>query len=284
MLRFTSNGGASWMTQTSDVSDYISRVFFVNPLEGWIAGGYGGGNGFIRHTTNGGQNWLAQTPASSVHLQDIFFINEFEGWASAVGGTIQHTTDGGNSWLAVSSVPHDFADKIYMVDSNNGWLLANNSQSNDGRGHIYYTSNGGSSWNLQWTGVWPLGVVNDISMKPNGSLWVCGNHNTVLMNDILVSLKDDNSIPASFVLYQNYPNPFNPSTKISWQSPVGSWQTLKVYDVLGNEVATLVDEYKPAGIYNVEFRMQNLELSSGIYFYQLTAGDFIQTKKMVLLR
>ena len=64
------------------------------------------------------------------------------------------------------------------------------------------------------------------------------------------------TITNDFVLYQNYPNypnPFNPSTLISWQSPVGSWQTLKVYDVLGNEVATLVDEYKPAGTYEVEF-------------------------------
>ena len=78
--------------------------------------------------------------------------------------------------------------------------------------------------------------------------------------------------PSKFSLEQNYPNPFNPSTKISWQSPVGSWQTLKVFDVLGKEVVTLVDEYKPAGTYKVDFRVKNVELSSGIYFYQLRAG------------
>lgn len=88
--------------------------------------------------------------------------------------------------------------------------------------------------------------------------------------------------PLGFYLEQNYPNPFNPSTKISWQSPIGSWQTLKIYDVLGNEVATLVDEYKPAGIYEVEF--YNKDLSSGVYFYKLQSGDFIETKKMILLR
>ena len=87
-----------------------------------------------------------------------------------------------------------------------------------------------------------------------------------------------------FELYQNYPNPFNPSTKISWQSPVSSWQTLKVYDVLGNEVATLVDEYKPAGMYNVQFTMYNEQLSSGLYFYQLRVGNFIESKKMILLK
>ncbi|GIV45534.1 MAG: hypothetical protein KatS3mg036_0352 [Ignavibacterium sp.] len=100
-----------------------------------------------------------------------------------------------------------------------------------------------------------------------------------------VNIEDENGSifsPAEFKLFQNYPNPFNPSTKISWQSPVGSWQTIKVFDVLGNEVATLVNEFKPAGGYEVEFNGQNL--SSGVYFYQLRAGDFIQTKKMILLR
>jgi len=93
--------------------------------------------------------------------------------------------------------------------------------------------------------------------------------------------------PTEFSLEQNYPNPFNPSTKISWQSPVGSWQTLKIYDVLGNEVATLVNEYKPAGTYEVNFNGHSDEgqnLSSGIYFYQLKAGDFVQTKKMMLMK
>ncbi|MBK6914190.1 MAG: T9SS type A sorting domain-containing protein [Ignavibacteriales bacterium] len=93
-----------------------------------------------------------------------------------------------------------------------------------------------------------------------------------------------NLIPTKFALYQNYPNPFNPDTKISWQSPVGSWQTLKVYDVLGNEVATLVNEYKPAGIYNVEFTIDNLQLSSGVYFYQLKAGGFVSVKKMIMIK
>ena len=295
MLRFTINGGESWVTQTSGVSDYISRVFFVNSFEGWIAGGYGGGNGFIRHTTNGGQTWVAQTPASNYHLLDLFFLNENEGWVSAVGGSVQHTTDGGISWNTIGGAMHDFADKIYMVNSNEGWLLANNSvqSGHDGRGQIYYTSDGGNWWEYQWSAIWPLGVVNDISMKPNGSLWICGNHNTILKNDILVSVKDENTLPASFRLCQNYPNPFNPSTNIAFQISDGGFVSLKVYDVLGNEVATLVNEYKPAGSYEVEFSassgIRNLPagrqgLVSGIYFYQLKAGNYIETKRMILLK
>jgi hypothetical protein len=88
--------------------------------------------------------------------------------------------------------------------------------------------------------------------------------------------------PNEFALFQNYPNPFNPSTKISWQLPAGSWQILKIYDVLGNEVATLVDEFKPAGRYEVEWNAGGL--ASGVYLYRLNAGSFTETKKMILLR
>jgi hypothetical protein len=102
--------------------------------------------------------------------------------------------------------------------------------------------------------------------------------------------------PNVFSLEQNYPNPFNPSTVISYQLPVTSNVTLKVFDILGNEVATLVDENKPAGRYEVEFNTSSIKLlpSSGIYFYQLLvsalqskdgkAGDYIETRKMVLLK
>ena len=96
------------------------------------------------------------------------------------------------------------------------------------------------------------------------------------------AVKDYTQYPMDFSLLQNYPNPFNPTTKISWQSPISSWQTLKVYDVLGNEVATLVDEYKSAGSYEVVFDASNL--ASGIYLYQLRTGELILTKKMVLIR
>ena len=99
---------------------------------------------------------------------------------------------------------------------------------------------------------------------------------------IAVGVEAEGTLPTEYALEQNYPNPFNPGTKISWQSPVGSQQTLKIYDVLGNEVATLVDEYKPAGKYEVEFSAASLP--SGVYFYQLKAGEFISVKKMILLK
>ena len=107
-------------------------------------------------------------------------------------------------------------------------------------------------------------------------------------NESTTAVEDNNQfIPVNgFALLQNYPNPFNPSTRIQYQVTSFSHVSLKVYDVLGNEIATLVDEYKPAGIYEVEFNsvssIQNL--TSGIYFYQLKAGDFVQSKKMIFLK
>ncbi len=99
---------------------------------------------------------------------------------------------------------------------------------------------------------------------------------------IINDVGEETPLPTKFALEQNYPNPFNPSTKISWQSPVVSQQTLKIYDILGNEVATLVDEFKPVGRYEIEFNAS--ALPSGVYFYQLRAGEFVNTKKMIFLK
>src|SRR3990172_3542235 len=99
---------------------------------------------------------------------------------------------------------------------------------------------------------------------------------TTGLNDVEPS--NDNS-----TLEQNYPNPFNPSTKISWQSPVSSRQSWKVYDVLGNEIATLTDEYKPAGNYEVEFSAK-CGLASGLYFYSLKTGIFSNYKNIILTK
>ena len=124
-----------------------------------------------------------------------------------------------------------------------------------------------------------------------------------ILDPSLTSVNKDESMLHNFFLYQNYPNPFNPCTKISWQSPVGSlpagqagWHTtLKIFDVLGKEVATLVDEYRQAGYHEVEFNLYSDEgqsLTSGVYFYQLRARGpetssgqrIVETKKMILLR
>ena len=110
---------------------------------------------------------------------------------------------------------------------------------------------------------------------------VYGDTTTVGVED------EENPIANEFTLEQNYPNPFNPTTKIGFQISEFGFVSLKIYDVLGNEIATLVNEEKPAGEYEIAFDSHSGEvrnLVSGIYFYQLRAGDFVQTKKMILLK
>ncbi|MBI3124953.1 MAG: T9SS type A sorting domain-containing protein [Ignavibacteriales bacterium] len=92
------------------------------------------------------------------------------------------------------------------------------------------------------------------------------------------------NIPTEFSLEQNYPNPFNPETTIRYKVQTASKVSLKVYDALGREIATLVDEVKQPGIYNSKFSIRNSQLTSGVYFYILQAGEYISTKKMVLLK
>jgi serine protease AprX len=111
--------------------------------------------------------------------------------------------------------------------------------------------------------------------------------------DIITDIHEEKTLlPTSFVLYQNYPNPFNPATIIRYSLPVSCWVTLKVYNVLGQEVATLVNEKREAGKYEIEFSAEGgsasggdgSRLTSGVYFYRLCAGSFVETKKFLLMK
>jgi hypothetical protein len=107
------------------------------------------------------------------------------------------------------------------------------------------------------------------------------------INDTFVDVDEKTeSIPNEFTLYQNYPNPFNPGTLIRFSIPQNSFVTLKIYDIIGNEIAILINEEKSAGNYEVEFSSlkNNLKISSGVYLYQLRANDFMETKKMILIK
>lgn len=115
-----------------------------------------------------------------------------------------------------------------------------------------------------------------------------GGHFTVTYEPIITNIApDDIALAEGFELKQNYPNPFNPSTTLSFVIGHSSFVSLKVYDVLGNEVAILVNEEKQAGKYEIEFNVAQVsrpEIASGVYFYQLNAGSFVQTRKMLLVK
>jgi len=136
---------------------------------------------------------------------------------------------------------------------------------------------------IEIAGFWYYAPLTDIEGNPRpnpiGTMPDMGAYES----PYIVNVEDDNlDLVTEYVLNQNYPNPFNPSTNIKWQLPETGFVTLKIYDVLGNEVATLVKEEKSVGSYEVEFNASNLP--SGIYFYRLQAGSFVETKKMVLMK
>lgn len=134
-------------------------------------------------------------------------------------------------------------------------------------------------------GFYYLGVILD---PANAIVETNENNNTAVVTTSQIrignpsDIEDRNGIPNHFELFQNFPNPFNPSTTINYQLPTAGFVSLKVYDVLGNEVATLVNEFKQPGNYNSQFSIRNSQLTSGVYFYQINSGDYSQTKKLIL--
>ena len=122
-------------------------------------------------------------------------------------------------------------------------------------------------------------IIASKDSKPNQGFYIKsidGNAVTDIEN------KNTGTNKMDFRLSQNYPNPFNPTTTIQYSVPKSGLVTIKVYDILGREVTTLVNEQKAVGNYNVQFYANRL--SSGVYFYRMQAGDFVQTKKLVLLK
>lgn len=140
-----------------------------------------------------------------------------------------------------------------------------------------------------WT-AWQNVTVNNLSLTEGKHTFSLNfffggfNINFVKFDLVSTSVEDEGNIPFDFELKQNYPNPFNPETIISYQIPRTEHVLLKVYDVLGCEVITLVNEYKQAGSYSFSFSTKNITLSSGQYFYRLSAGNFIQVRKMNLIK
>jgi len=241
--------------------------------------------GLILKTTDGGTNWISQPSGTVMELFDVDFLNPNNGIVVGWDGTILRTTDTGTSWTLQASGTTNRLFGIHYLDLNTQIAVGED-------GIILRTTNGGANWTSQSSGT--MNYLYAVSFSDSNNGTAVGRLGTILKttNGGVTFISEDPipTKPNSFLLSQNYPNPFNPSTVISYQLPVIGFVTLKVYDILGREVTTLVDEEKPAGEYEVEFNASNLTsrqgsaLTSGIYFYQLKAGDFIETRKMVLLK
>jgi len=292
-IRYTTNGGVSWTTQTSGTTQYVDKIFFTSANEGWACGGYGSGSGFIIYTTNGGTNWTSQTPITTMHNEQMWFVNNQQGFVAGVNGGTAKTTDGGKNWISGGSIPNPYVEAMYMLDSLTGWLVGRNQTGGgqNGKGYIYKTTDGSISWNLDFTADLVNGSLEGICVDPNNYVWAVGNHDYILKYSQSVGIIKISELVKDFKLYQNYPNPFNPSTIIRFQIPNsenGKWKiengkiTLKIYDILGKEIETLINEKLNPGTYEATFNAS--QYPSGVYFYRLTTEGYNETKKMILLK
>jgi photosystem II stability/assembly factor-like uncharacterized protein len=268
----TTNGGNNW-TLIDTVLYSQNGLQFVNALTGYSIN-YNSPNTTFRKTTNGGLNWtLLPGIVPNVFTATFKFSNVNTGYATG-GGNMFKTTDGGNTWVLFSSIGGS-SEVLYLLDSNS--LLVGGTY-----GQLRKSTDGGLSYTVvpfvSINGITTMSFINSMTG------WIMGQGGMIVKtNDILTNNGEIISqTPNSFNLYQNYPNPFNPNTVIRYQLSVVSKITLKVYDILGKEVAILVNEVKNAGNYSVDFNASNFP--SGVYFYKLEANDHSEVKKMLLLK
>jgi len=304
----TTNGGENWISMNSDEliglssGDLWRRVDFLNINVGYF---YSTGEELqkLYKTTNGGTDWTVVSDTFA--CRTIKFFDENLGIIygahlvdSVCVPQMYRTRDGGQSWEYINTVSTDFCMDIEFIPNHPSdvWLIAGN--------RAFFSSDSGSIWhselyiqeldyyygfrdivftdeNAGWlVGITPQPVTTHLYRTTNG-----GFGGLVSVNEGKVK-----QTHTGYYLYQNYPNPFNPNTKIEFEIEHLGYVTLKVYDILGHEVAVLVDEIKQAGSYEVKF--DGRELPSGIYFYTLTASDpstgsgqgFKATKKLILLK
>jgi photosystem II stability/assembly factor-like uncharacterized protein len=274
----TYNGGLNWQTLNTNLLEYFYLLDFAQWNEGYAVNV----SGKVYSSTDSGETWQF-TNTTLANQKKLKMFQDGKGWL--IGDGIWRTEDGGFSWT--QQFAGNFVD-AHFFSKDKGWVIGKVNEINI----LLLTIDGGNNWSEVGT-PYTQGDYRRIDFVDEFHGWIYANSQnsdellrTTNGGITFVEERFNNTQPIEFTLSQNYPNPFNPSTKISWQTPVGSWQTLKVYDVLGREVATLVDEEKPAGNYEVEFNPESSiqHPASGIYFYQLKAGDFIQTRKMILLK
>jgi len=311
----TTNGGESWTQIVSPTSNHLFDGFFVNATTGYLCGQ----NATVLKTTNTGLTWtdLGQhdpgrdylgcyyfseavgiLPFSNLSIRktmnggltygnmfalsnfakDITFINSQTGFVVGNGGFIDKTTDAGDSWTQVQATGQGYnLEAISFLNNQTGYAVG----PRDGNlnGMIFKTVNQGTNWTLDTITQYTL-----IDVISNGSdIWVVGENGKIYHSGNPLSITQSSSeAPKKFSLAQNYPNPFNPTTHIAINIEKLADVRLVVYNMTGKEIQTLINEKLQPGIYKVNF--DGSKLTSGIYFYTMTAGNFTDTKKMILVK
>jgi photosystem II stability/assembly factor-like uncharacterized protein len=277
-LHYSINQGQSWRLENFGLQyPYILDTEIKNDFI-YAGGGYSV-NGGVRRSSDNGISWqtINNGLPSEIAVEALFAlgINIF----AATDNGVFRSTDNGNNWSlvwnngSVTGFTSDLKNYIYASSANTGL-----------RG-IYRSTDNGASWQPFNEGFIRLPEsVFSITYR-NGYLFAGVDRLGVWKRQVdnpTDIINGNMLLPEEFILEQNYPNPFNPSTRINYTTPNTGFVSLKVFDVLGNEIATLVNEEKSAGAYVVNWNANNLP--SGIYVYKMQAGSFTSVKKMMLVK
>jgi photosystem II stability/assembly factor-like uncharacterized protein len=276
----STNNGLNWdssglyLPQSGTEHGWNNSMYCINGRI-W----FGTNNSRIYYSTNLGVSWDVQPTSPEMNTYTIVKYYNYP-ILFAGGATLLKSTNLGVNWIQNTSMGSGNFGGI--ATSNYGafwWYVRSDNK-------IYLTSNNGANWTVENTA--PAGNYTNIFLWYNTIfMYAVRSNGGISRYYIMVNVKKlSNEIPEQFSLSQNYPNPFNPTTKIKFSIPPyegGKGDvSLKVFNVLGKEVATLVNEQLKPGMYEVEFNGDNF--ASGVYYYKLVAGDFRETKRMVLIK
>ena len=283
----TTNGGSSWSTLTSGTTRTLRCIHAITP-DIVIAGGE---NGTILRTSNGGTTWTSRFSDTTKTFNRIAFAIGSGGgvmWAVGNGGAIYTSLNYGDTWTPQASTTTQNLNDVYFADGTTGAAVGDN-------GTVRNTTNGGATWltdsylnsltteHIKCIAPVHFSILQQSAVDSVTVVGIVGNGIMTVSSEPLTQVFEPSpSLPSDFALHQNYPNPFNPTTIINFQLPIDNYVTIKVYDLLGREVATLVDEEKVPGTYTVAWNGSGH--ASGVYFYRLITDSFVDVKKLVLLK
>ena len=314
----TNDGGQIWSYIGIPTNQRMMSVYFIDDDHGWTCGA----TGKILKTTNAGLDWLLGNTGVNVELRDICFVNQNDGWSVGINGTIVNSTNGGANWNQQYSGTSSNLYGVHFADASNGWVVGDNGiilRTNNGGIPVelisFYCEVKAGNIILKWETATELNNAGfEIERKTNNTDFITvgflngfgtttePKYYSFIDGDVQSGtyiyrlkqidldgtyeysneVKVDLINPTTYSLSQNYPNPFNPTTTIKYSIALDGFVNLVVYDVLGNEVKSLVNSYQHSGDYEVIF--DGGHISSGIYYYQLQAGKFISIKKLILLK
>jgi photosystem II stability/assembly factor-like uncharacterized protein len=278
----TTDGGNNWNAQTSGTTDGLESVYFTSPTTGWVVGGdFNPNGGTILCTTDGGNNWIEQPSGMTEVLISVFFISPTTGWAVGSSGTILNTTNGGllvelTSFTATSNGKEVILSWSTASEINNQGFEIQRSTEGVEYFTVGFVNGHGTTTEQQNYSYSDKNLDNGKYFYRLKQVDYDGSYD---YSDVVeVEWRAFNS----YLLEQNFPNPFNPTTTIGYGLQNKSNVKITILNAIGEEVAVVLNEEREAGFHRVEFNAANLP--SGVYFYQLRAGDFVETKKMILLK